>query len=396
MGRVGASTPGERIEMLDALRGLSLFGILLANILYWSGWIFLTPEQQQELAGPQGSFWLFQQTLIDGKFYTIFTLLFGIGFAVQLDRLEKRGADGVRIYRRRLTILLGIGLVHLMLIWDGDILTFYALVGLLLPYFRNWSGRALLGAAALLIFIVPFAGRQLFEALGWHPLQVSAALSDRIMAALGGTASDPVGWLRREDPYSFFAWVMGGWPYGIGVRLESWRIPKLLGIMLLGLWLGRRLIAGELLGDRRLLLATLAIGTVIGLPLSLAYGLTPGLDQASLPSLLGTVPLGLAYAAGFALLWPRAQGSLRFLIAPGRMALTNYLSQTLAGIVIFYGIGFGLIGRVPPLGVYAIAALIFACQVAFSHWWLARYEQGPMERLWRIGTYGLRARARMA
>jgi uncharacterized protein len=388
MAAAGTSA-GERVELLDGLRGFALFGILLANILYWSGWIFMPAEQRLALAGDaavRGQY-VFHHLFVDGKFYTIFSLLFGLGFALQLHRLERRGLDGLAIFRRRLLVLLAIGLVHMVLVWDGDILTFYALVGLLLPFFRQWSDRALAATAAILIFLVPWAGYALFEGFGWRPHQAVAAFGDRIFAALGGTPADPVGWLAREEPSAFFAWVMGGWPYAISTRLESWRIPKLLGIMLLGLLLGRRLAEGRLLGDRRLLWTAFLGGLALGLPLSLAFGLTPGLGQMSIPSLLGTVPLALAYAAGFALAWPHARGLLRVFVAPGRMALTNYLMQTLIGIALFYGIGLGLVGRVPPAGLYALAAAIFAVQILFSRWWLARHEQGPMERLWRRLTY---------
>jgi uncharacterized protein len=158
---------GERIEILDGLRGFALFGILLANILIFSAWGFMPAEQRLALAGADAVRWqnFFHHVFVDGKFYTIFSLLFGVGFALQLRRLEKRGLDGIAIFQRRLLILLGIGLVHMVLVWDGDILTFYALIGLLLPLFRNWSERALLASAAVLIFVVPFVGHAAFEVL---------------------------------------------------------------------------------------------------------------------------------------------------------------------------------------------------------------------------------------
>lgn len=379
----------ERVDLLDALRGFALFGILLANILYWSGWIFLQPPQRLALAGADGvaAQYLFHHAFVDGKFYTLFSLLFGIGFALQLRRLEGRGLDGPRIFRRRLLILLAIGLIHMMLIWDGDILTFYALIGLLLPLFRKWNDRALILAAAILIFLIPWAGHTIFEALEWRPHNAVANFGNGIFTAMGGDLADPVGWMQRTDLYAFFVWVISGWPFAISTRLESWRIPKLLGIMLLGLVLGRRLADGKLLDDRRLLWWTFGVGLAIGLPFSLAYGLVPDLGQMSMPSLLGTVPLALAYAAGFALAWPRWRRALGLFAPPGRMALTNYLLQTMLGIAIFYGIGLGLVGRVPVPGIYAIAVLVFTLQVAFSHWWLARHAQGPMERLWRVLTY---------
>ncbi|HEY0116862.1 MAG TPA: DUF418 domain-containing protein [Allosphingosinicella sp.] len=394
MEQSAAAPARDRIELLDALRGFALFGILLANILYWSGWIFLEEPQRVALAGEASTHaqHLFHLTLVDGKFYTLFSLLFGIGFSLQLARLQSRGVDGIRIFRRRLLVLLGIGLIHMVLIWDGDILTLYALLGLLLPWFRNWGDRHLLIAAVLLI-LSPIAGVALFEALGWQPHVAINGLGDSIGASLGGNPKDPVGWLQRSDPQAFLAWVLGGWPYAIGTRIESWRIPKVLGIMLLGLVLGRRLAAGGLLDDRRLMWMALAGGLAVGLPFSLAYALTADATQTSLSSMLGTVPLALAFGAGFVLVWPRAKGMLGLLAYPGRMALTNYLMHSLLGILLFYGIGFGLIGRLPPAGFYPIALAILAAQVVFSRLWLARFDQGPMEALWRRLTYG-RGRAK--
>jgi uncharacterized protein len=184
------------------------------------------------------------------------------------------------------------------------------------------------------------------------------------------------------------AWILSGPWFSWGLRVETWRVPKVLGIMLLGLWVGRRLAAGTLLDDRRLQWRVLLVGLVVGLPASVVYAWTPGLGQASWPSLVGTVPLGLAYAAAFALAWPHAKGWLGAFVAPGRMALTNYLTHSVLGVLVFYGIGFGLTGRLSIAATYAYATCLFAAQVLFSRWWLSRHAQGPMEALWRRWTYG--------
>ena len=390
MPNEGAAPGRDRIEAIDALRGLALMGILLANMLYWSGWLFMKPEQKVALAGVEqvDIEHFVHQFLIDGKFYTLFSLLFGMGFALQLQRLEKRGIDGVRIYYRRVLILLGFGLIHVTLIWDGDILTLYALLGLLLPLFRNWSERALAWAGVILLFLVPIVGATSFDALGWKPERYFYDLSDRITAGFGESPSDPIAWLRRGDPQAFFHWALSGWPYAIGTRIEGWRIPKVLGIMLIGLLLGRRLARGELLGDRKLLWRALIGGVALGVPFSLAYALIPNLGQDSLPSILGTAPLGFAYGAAFLLAWPRANSVLGKLAAPGRMALTNYLTHSLLGIILFYGIGFGLVGTLQPWQFYLVAVAIFAAQMVASQLYLARHTQGPMEALWRRLTYG--------
>lgn len=396
MDQAGVGGPArERIELLDSLRGFALLGILLANILAFSGWALVGDEVKIALAGEGGAQW--QQRLhrffVDGKFYTIFSLLFGAGFALQLASLSRRGADGLRIYRRRVLILLAIGLVHSMLIWDGDILTLYALLGLLLPLFHRLGDRVLLAWAASLIFIAPALGILLFRLLGWPADAGLMSLSDSVAVALGATdPKDGVGWVRREDFRGWFSWVASGPIFSWGLRIESWRIPKVLGIMLVGIWLGRRLTSGNLLGDRRLLWRVLLAGAAIGIPANIAYALREQTSQADWPSLIGTVPMAFAYAAGFALAYPRAQRVLGAFRAPGRMALTNYLAQSVVCVLVFYGIGLGRVGYWSPTLFYTFALALFATQLLLSHLWLRRFRQGPMEALWRRLTYGGRER----
>ena len=384
----------DRIEQVDALRGFALFGILLANILVFSGWVFLDGPGRAALAGDDVAAWQhrFHQFAIDGKYYTLFSLLFGAGFALQLERLTRRGADGLRIYRRRILVLLAIGLVHSWLIWDGDILVLYALMGLILPLFDRLSDRVLLIWSAILIFLVPFVGIALFDAAGLPNDLGLRALSDRMAIALG--AVDPqngVAWLRRDDFAGWFSWVMSGPIFSWGLRIMTWRIPKVLGIMLLGIWLGRRLASGTLLNDRALLWRVFWGGLIVGVPANIFYVIGHQ-GQSDWPSLIGTVPLALAYAAGFALAWPHAWRWLGIFIAPGRMALTNYLAQSVIGVAVFYGIGLGQVGRWDPAMIYGFAVAVYAGQLLFSRWWLATHEQGPMEALWRRWTYGRRPR----
>ena len=287
-------------------------------------------------------------------------------------------------------MLLAIGLIHSLLIWDGDILTLYALLGLLLPWFRPLGDRALLGFAAGLIFVIPIAGATLFDALQLHPERTFYAFSDSLLATFGWKPGPDIALrlLPNGGLGDIVAWNISGTPYSWGLRIESWRIPKVLGIMLLGLWAGRRMAAGALLGDRRLLWRVLAGGLAIGFPASLAYALLPDQNQSDLPSMIGTVPLAMAYAAAFALAWPRMPQLLGLFAAPGRMALTNYLTNSLAGALLFYGIGLGLIGRLSPPEFYGVAVAIYAVQAGASHWWLTHHLQGPMEAMWRRLTYG--------
>lgn len=395
-----AVAAAERIEVLDALRGFALLGIIVANVRDWAGWFALQPVERAAVSGGPESAWRYEFLLasfVEGKFYTIFSFLFGLGFALQLSRLQRRGIDGIRIFRRRLLLLLAIGLIHMTFAWSGDILTLYALLGLLLPLFTGWSDRRLLILAAFLL-LLPIAGVALVHLAQVDPDLRLFELSDHLFAALGG---DPAGWrtwLLREDFRSFFAWNLSGPPFRIGYFFESWRIPKVLAVMLLGLLAGRKLVAGKLLEDKALLRRVAVTGLLIGIPANVGYGLVGGLWQqefsrvfaATVLYAIGVVPLGLAYAASFVLLWPVARKILALFVAPGRMALTNYLSQTILGILIFYGIGFGLYRSLSPWEFTGVAVAIFAAQILWSRLWLRHFAQGPMEWLWRLGTYGRR------
>lgn len=258
----------------------------------------------------------------------------------------------------------------------------------------------LLAATALILF--PIIGYAAIHALGIRPTLGLDRVGETMFVAMGGfegsDTATSVMWRQREDWPSFFAWVLTGPPYRFGNFLESWRIPKVLGAMLIGVWAGRRLIRGQLLENRGLLKSVAMGGYLIGVPANIGYAMIGGLSQDSFTDgllatvlyAIGVVPLGLAYAATFALLWPTASAALRVFAAPGRMALTNYLLQSVLAIVIFHGVGFGLIGRIPAWTVYAIVVAVFTAQVLFSRLWLAHFEQGPMEWLWRLGTYGRR------
>ena len=389
------SAPGpetDRLDLLDALRGFALLGILLANVLAWSGWLMVDDAGKAAWAGESAALWQHRlhYLLVDGKFYTLFSLLFGLGFALMLERLSRRGHDGLRIYRRRVLVLLGIGAVHCFIVWDGDILFLYALLGLVLPLFHRWRSAALVCAGLVLVFVVPPAGRTLFAALGWAPHEALFGTSFAIAEALGADTSldKVIPWMQREDFGGWLAWQASGPWYSWALRLESWRIPKVLGIMLIGMAAGRGLAAGTLLRDRRLLWGVLATGLAIGVPATFVYAWTPGLGQDDWPSMVGTVPLALAYASAFALAWPVAHRWLGVFAAPGQMALTNYLLQSLLGVSLFMGIGLGLAGRLSLPAIYAYAIGLYVLQVLWSRWWLARHAQGPMEALWRRWTYG--------
>ena len=386
------AAPHERIAAIDALRGFALLGVLLANLAYWAGLPFANDEQIVAIGGVVGirNFARFFNFVLDGKFYTLFSLLFGLGFALQLDRLERRGTDGLAIFRRRMWALLLIGAVHLLLIWDGDILTLYAMLGFALPLFRRVTDRTLLVWSLILLFAVPLAGAALGQAyhlnLG-EPMFQATLAAGRAMG-VDFLRTNAIGFIGGGGWHEWSIWQSTHWAFTYAERLSNWRFFKVLGTMLLGMLAGRYLLRGDLVGNQRLLRKVLIVALVVGLPANLVYMNMPPHAQAAFSSLIGSAPIGIAYGAGFLLLWPGDQRILRVLAPLGRMALTNYLAQSIICTAVFYGIGLGLMGRVQILWVYLGGIALFAAQVVVSRRWLERHEQGPAEALWRRLTYG--------
>jgi uncharacterized protein len=388
----------ERLDHLDVLRGFALFGILLVNFEYFGRPITaLVLGPDAALTG--ADFWVdgLIAVFAEGKFYALFSLLFGAGFALTVHRAEALQRPFRGLYLRRLAVLLGFGFAHAVLVWPGDILFVYALVALLmlllfsrtptsrlpkwaivfllLPPAVNWLFAGLLGLAAF----DPDAARQI--AAGFE--QQDATLRASITEAAGVYASGSYVEVVRQR-LADFGMLLGWAPF--------W-IPPVLGFFLLGRWLvasGRLLDPAAHAGFFR---AAGRLGVGLGLPLS-ALGYWLLLDQPlhTPSSLLATASTLLAGGAallafGYLGLVTRHARALRWLAPAGRMALSNYLLQSLFWTTLFYGYGLGLWGQLPRAAQLPLALLFFAGQLLLSQWWLARFRFGPAEWLWRSLTY---------
>lgn len=388
----------DRSELLDALRGFALFGVVVSNFAMFSFWMFESSDAKQALPGApcDRAVELVHGVLIDGKFYSIFSLLFGIGFGFFLQK----GSDGRTRFLRRMLVLLAIGVCHLRFLWEGDILSLYAALGLLLPLFARLSDRALVVTAASLI-----ASPILIDAIsiatngGFDPGGVFRAQAQAAQKALGVT-DEQLNHLVPDGGYAEFARYTGAvWWWRLEHLFASSRLPKVLGLFVLGLWVARRQLFVDPTRHRALLMRTLRLGLVVGVPgcwLATKYSsgshpprawheLVPTFGYA-----IGVVPLALAYASAFALLWTNERWRARLVkLAPmGRMALTNYLTQTLVGLLLFTGMGFGLGTRVSAITFTGIAVALYVVQVVFSTLWLRAFRFGPCEWVWRVLTYG--------
>jgi uncharacterized protein len=387
----------ERIQTLDILRGVAVLGILLVNMGSYS-----RPGDfpvQQVWPGPadRAVTWL-TVFLAEGKFVTLFSLLFGVGMAVQMERAEARGARFVPLYARRLLVLLLFGVAHALLLWDGDILHSYALCGfVLLLFFRRRSPKTLLISALvcwtpLVLLYVVVTGLSVYH--HFDPQSASDFLSVN-------TAED-----QKEVAEALRVYTQGTMGEMVKLRAEklSWgwlAAPFMLDLLLLGLYIGRRGILQDVAAHETFLRKVRWRGFWLGLTGNLlcafggSFAPSPVSVRQSVGALVGLLAapiLSCCYAATLALLaqaevW---QQRLAPLAAVGQMALTNYLLQSLICTTIFYGYGLKLYGRVGPAYGLLLTLAIYAAQVWWSGWWLRRFRFGPMEWLWRSLTYGQR------
>jgi len=392
----------ERADILDILRGIALLGICLANYPVFSLYIFQSSEVLEKMPTAMIDKWIsyFHFTFIDGKFYSLFSLLFGIGFSIILLRTRTKGM-GLSIFYRRIVILLLMGLAHSLLLWEGDILLLYALIGLLLPLFRNVPDKKLIFLWALFIMFPIFM--DLIKVLTDNHLNMSKPIEKMALAAdkvNGITDANWRTWLLDHQSYmDLIRYNQSGIFWRYQGLLENNRIFKVLGMFLLGLYVGRKLIYRKLEENKALLKQIQFYGFVVGLPVSIAHAYL-SLDAHYLPeafALLDTVayafsvvPLSLAYTCTICLWF--LKGSHRKLLqlfsAPGRMALTNYILQTVLGISIFYGLGLGMGGKTGLIYVVLIAIAVYSLEIVLSHFWLKYFNYGPLEWLWRQLTYG--------
>lgn len=397
----------ERIVTLDVLRGIALFGVLAANIWLWfSGVNFLFPGVLQELRrfSVDSAAFLFISTFISGKAIRTFSFLFGLGFALQMMRAEARGKAIAPLYSRRLLVLLAFGIIHAVVFWYGDILFAYAILGFGLLLFRRRTPRTVLVWAVIMIVALPMAAASV-------PLIRSIRADSTQSAAAASTG--PAAAERSERNKALLAAFGSGEPGQIiQGNLLMWRrmyfTPKaigyanLFGFFLLGLYAGRVRFFEHPMMYRKQLRNVVILGFAIGVTFALAEGalrMTFGgrSGGAALPWFplaltatitVSTTPFALAYIAAATLLLdnPRWKPLLSAFAPVGRMALTNYLAQTIICISIYYG--GGLFGSFRPAQGLSIAVIIFVAQMGFSAWWLGRYRFGPMEWLWRSLTYG--------
>lgn len=382
-----------RIVVMDILRGVALFGILLMNIEAFVGPLDLSfTGIDPRWHGVDYLADALVYVLVQGKFFLLFSLLFGAGFAVMAERAGQAGRDFTALYLRRSAGLLVIGFCHAALVWSGDILMLYAVLSFLLLAFRqipvSW-----LPAMGLLSYGVSVLLSLLFALLVWAAARMGTTALDSATPML---AAQQIIEAQR------LAYGHGSWLQATAQRLDDiGRMiggvlitgPEVFGMFLIGAWFARSGALARPEAFARLYAALRWIALPAGLALMIGSALW--LPYMAPGRFTVTTGVGYALAAVASLLmcvgyvgWiVHLQQALRWLAAPGRMALTHYLLQSLVCTSIFYGYGLGFFDALPRAWQLPFAAAVFGLQVVASHLWLARFRFGPVEWAWRALTY---------
>ncbi|MDH3243499.1 MAG: DUF418 domain-containing protein [Saprospiraceae bacterium] len=390
-------TSSERIQALDFLRGVAILGILIMNIQSFAmpGAAYTNPTAFGDLNGINRWVWMLSHLLGDQKFMTIFSLLYGAGIVMIAERAKAKAARPASLHFRRTFWLLIIGLIHAHLIWYGDILVSYALCALFVYFFRKLRPLTLLIIGVLFVsmhtLLYWFFGTSLehwpVDALNlakssWQPTP------EEIEAEINAVTGSLLEQIKYNSQSALFLEIL------VFPVLFLWRAG---GLMLVGMAMYKWGILSGLKSSRFYQLGLLC-SWLLGFPIVI-YGLVQNFETdwnfhysmylgsqynywGSLPISFGYICITMLIIRSKALPWIRIR-----LAAVGQMALTNYLSQSIICIIIFYGIGFGLFGRLDRVYQIGILVPIWLLQILWSKPWLDRYRFGPAEWMWRSLTY---------
>ena len=402
--KYGPLHQSERIELIDATRGIALFGILMVNMLY-----MYEPMSQVMLgAKPDASVQQiiaesFIKFFFEGKFYVIFSMLFGFGFWVFLNKSKENEKSSLPVFKRRLLFLLLFGLAHIVFLWAGDILLYYSLFGFLLILFRKASDKNIMRWAVILALMPTILTSLMVLAVSLF------TRSPEIKAEIDSQLQDNVIVMEDLVERATSIYSSGSFSEIISVRMEEFFTmlggslfffcPVILAMFLIGFLVARRGIVSNYETNLPLFEKVFWWGLSIGVITNVLYTVSYRYSSMNVPdgwSLLttsmhtfGGISLGLCYISGISILFIKGKAGLliKYFAPIGRMALTNYLMQSIICSILFHSYGLGFYGKVEVWQGIVLAVLIFALQVQLSRWWLSRFRFGPFEWLWRSLTY---------
>jgi uncharacterized protein len=408
----------DRISLIDILRGLALLGILIVNM-----YSFSHPLEEPLFAFDPKMSVIDQTTtwcilfFAEGKFYPIFSILFGWGLSLQMQRFMAKSQNFIAFYCRRLILLLIIGLFHAYFIWIGDILSLYAVLGFLLILYRQaqpqtlliWIGVWLVISLGIYLWLIfsfrndsipvatPIIDEQQLVNVAQSPENLDILTIE--LEEHEPTILEPIYQLYAQGSFAEITAQRAHEIYSMVIWVNMIGAPEILALFLLGIYFGHRQLFQQFNNNLTLVRQLFWWGWGLGIVGNFIYATwSITLEQYEPFSLalvvliaqtVGSLALSLGYIATIILLNQQSywQRFLRWLSPVGQMALTNYLTQSLICTLIFYGYGLGLFGQISITEGVVLAGLIYGVQILLSTWWLRRFYFGPMEWLWRCGVY---------
>ncbi|OWZ84428.1 DUF418 domain-containing protein [Natranaerobius trueperi] len=391
--------PKKRVEVVDIIRGFALFGVLLVNMTLFKSTLFYLEKTPGEYVGELNILfaWIIE-LFAEGKFYPIFSFLFGLGFYFFTTRAKKKGLNVVSLYRRRILGLFMFGIIHLVFIWSGDILHLYAIGGLTLLLFNDFKitiiKKFILGFFVLAILVQ-----------GGLFLSESLIIEDQIDAEVDPLEERKMLKIQALEVYQEGSFseilsfrVQEELPFVLANVLIS--ISDILFLFLLGMYAGKKEIFYNIKENIFIFKNVLKWGALVAIPGLIVYVLILQ-DVILLPRELKlpiqeivfyvySIALASVYISGIVILSQKEKfyNLLHPLSYVGKLALTNYLTQSIISVLVFYGYGLGLFGRVSLFIGVVITISIFILQIIWSKLWMTRFKFGPFEWLWRSYTYG--------
>jgi uncharacterized protein len=379
------TTLGNRVEALDMLRGFALLGIFIANMLtFHSPYLYMDPYTWFSAPSDMATFkWI--DIFVEASFYPIFAMLFGYGINLQYEKTIANKSPFAPVMARRMGILLGFGLLHALFIWMGDILFTYALMGFIMIAFIRIPKKWILPIAAV-IYIVP-SGIMYGAAYFLNKLSPDSTMEEYVDIHQIERSLEAYAHGTYSEIFSFrlFEWLL----YGLGGSLMGTFV--VLPLIMIGAGLSKWKVI-ERAADMKV---GIAVVTVVALAVGIWMKVAPHIGGASYDAVIlqtqfGGPVLAVGYIGLLLLLYqlPFFRTIFRPISKAGRMSLTTYITQSVVGTLIFYSYGFGMYGKVDLVTGVGIAVGVFAIQVIFAELWLSKFRMGPLEWLWRKGTYG--------
>ena len=370
----------ERVVAIDMMRGFSLLGIFIVNMLaFHTPYYYIDPYTWFQIPADREAFqWI--DILVQGSVYPLFSMLFGYGLAMQYSKAKERGVSFQKLALRRLLVLVGFGIIHAFFIWSGDILITYAISGLLLMWILSLSWKWLLGVA-LGLYVVPnvLMSLLLMSIPADEPRYSGIQQIDSSITAFSSGSWSDIFMQRAAD-----------WEYANGFDILAFLLITIFPYMMIGAAASKvKLIqrtAEKKVFWMILIVIAMSVGTYIKY---LPYTKTPTYFTNFVQDFFGGPLQAVAYAGIIALL---CQLTLfRKVFSPvakaGRMSITTYLTQSIVATTIFYAYGFGLYGKVDVMTGTWMAVGIYLIQLIFAELWLSKFNQGPVEMLWKKLTY---------